>query len=208
MTMIQVAPTDAQTQVTLFTRPELDTFHAFQITGTCLGGLAPRADGGVSFYTLFPKHVWKTIFTYLNPKDLFTLFVTAKGWCASFDVDLYRNRYCFAEADYNGEMNRRLREHLLASNYTSRPIQYLEYSGIENLIAGQELALVCAKSFYTVNAKEVVLKTREDFDALRRGNSHVRDHIVYLDIWEAACLEMNLGEVLYAFPRLQKFRDC
>lgn len=196
---------EAQAQVTSYTRTELDTFHAFQITGTCLGGLFLRADGQLSFDASFPKNVWETILTYLNPKDLFTLFVTAKGWCVSFDVDLYRNRYCFAEADYNGDMNRMLRKQLLASNYTSRPIQYLEYSGIENLIAGQELALVCAKSPYTVNAKEVVLKTREDFAALKRVSSHVRDHIVYLDIWEAACLETSLDEVLYAFPRLQEF---
>ncbi|MBP9877733.1 MAG: hypothetical protein KBF71_05295 [Alphaproteobacteria bacterium] len=196
--------TDVQVQVVPFTRAELDTFHAFRLTGTCLAGLVPRVDGQLSI-ALFPKHIWKTIFKYLSPRDLFTVFVTAKEWSVSFDLDLYRNRYCLAETDYNGDMNGRLRGYLSISNHILRPIQYLEYSGNDGLISGQELALVCAKSPHKVNAKEAVLKTIQDFDALQSVSSHVRDHIVYLDIWEASCLQTSLDEILYAFPRLQEF---
>lgn len=145
MMTIQEVTIDSKVQIVPFTRAELDTFHVFRLTRTCLGKLFPRADANVQV----PKDVWENIFRYLSPKDLFTFFVTAKEWSVVFDVDLYRNQFVILTSiGRNNEdgyekfislIDKRSPDHKV-------PLKYLESTPIGTFLLPEECALVASRS--------------------------------------------------------------
>lgn len=80
----------------------LNQFHAFKVAGTCLSVvsdlLMPVARTSSKENTsigsnLFPSDVWKKIFSYMRPLELFRLCVTAKCWGKIFDFRSWRNSH-------------------------------------------------------------------------------------------------------------------
>lgn len=182
----------------------LNQFHAFKIAGTCLSVVSDllmpvartssKENASVESIHI-PYDVWKKIFSYLRPLDVFRFCVAAKCWAAAIDFRSLRNSHIllWTEAQRLAFYDLCVldvpiyKNHLMKYIDTKDPLTVEEYKSIK---AGLSKTVVC---------NELKIQTSAElnaFVAVNRLPPQVGpDCIIMSDAFHVSLIELLLQNI-------------
>lgn len=182
----------------------LNQFHAFKIARTCLSvvsdSLMPIArisskENAIIGSMLFPTNVWKKIFSYLRPLDLFRFCVTAKCWAVDFDFRSLRNSHILLWT----EAQRLAFYDLCVLDISIYRNHLMRYIDAKDPLTVEEFKRIKASLSKTVVCNQLKIQTSGDlnvFVAVNRLPPQVGPDVVYLnDATHTGLIELLLQNI-------------
>lgn len=182
----------------------LNQFHAFKVAGTCLSvvsdSLMPVArisskENAIIVSNLFPPNVWKKIFSYMRPLELFRLCVTAKGWGTIFDFKNLRNSHILLWT----EVQRLAFYDLCVLDVPIYRNHLMKYIDAKDPLTAEEFKKIKANLSKTVVCNQLKIQTSGDlnvFVAVNRLPPQVGpDCIIMSDAFHVSLIELLLQNI-------------